>query len=326
MVVAMVTPARLVHGGDAFANYRRRAMRSRRPAIAGVQPMSNPRVVAVVAATARRGSLASPFGNARGASSRAASRTRTRGAASLDAASVVPDADPPKRKHIHPPAVYVSEPGEEVLMQFGESMRVEELPAGTRVAYPGVRANAPSDPKTMRAMVEHALDNPIGQPPLREKIRRLLKAKSRPKILFAFDDVSIPLPPMVSPDIRSVILEEAERRCVEECVDPRDVKFVCSIALHRYISEEEFRHVCGAKLFRKYYGKGQMTNWNAVDREFSVEIGVTSEGEKVRVANEFAEADLMVYANVNYVAMDGGYKSYATGLVHYDTLAYNHDS
>jgi lactate racemase len=326
MVVAMVTPARLVHGGDAFANYRRRAMRSRRPAIAGVQPMSNPRVVAVVAATARRGSLASPFGNARGASSRAASRTRTRGAASLDAASVVPDADPPKRKHIHPPAVYVSEPGEEVLMQFGESMRVEELPAGTRVAYPGVRANAPSDPKTMRAMVEHALDNPIGQPPLREKIRRLLKAKSRPKILFAFDDVSIPLPPMVSPDIRSVILEEAERRCVEEGVDPRDVKFVCSIALHRYIREEEFRHVCGAKLFRKYYGKGQMTNWNAVDREFSVEIGVTSEGEKVRVANEFAEADLMVYANVNYVAMDGGYKSYATGLVHYDTLAYNHDS
>ena len=69
-----------------------------------------------------------------------------------------------------------------------------------------------------------------------------------------------------------------------------------------------------------------MTNWNAVDREFSVEIGVTSEGEKVRVANEFAEADLMVYANVNYVAMDGGYKSYATGFVHYETLAYNHDS
>ena len=27
-----------------------------------------------------------------------------------------------------------------------------------------------------------------------------------------------------------------------------------------------------------------------------------------------------------YVAMDGGYKSYATGLVHYTTLRYNHDS
>ena len=326
MVIAMVNLARLVHRGDTFERHRRRATRSRETAIAGFATMSNPRVVAVVPATMRCASLVSPFGNARLASSRAALRTRTRGVASLDAASVVPDADSPRRKHLHPPAVYVSEPGEEVLMQFGESMRVEELPEGTRVVYPGVRANASSDAKTMRAMVEHALDNPIGQPPLREKIRRLLKAKRRPKILFAFDDVSIPLPPMRSPDIRAVILEEAERRCMEEGIDARDVKFVCSIALHRYIREEEFRHVCGAKLFRKYYGTGQMTNWNAVDREFSVEIGVTSEGEKVRVANEFAEADLMVYANVNYVAMDGGYKSYATGLVHYETLAYNHDS
>ena len=44
------------------------------------------------------------------------------------------------------------------------------------------------------------------------------------------------------------------------------------------------------------------------------------------MAKDFAEADMMIYANVNYVAMDGGYKSYATGFVHYETLAYNHDS
>ena len=30
------------------------------------------------------------------------------------------------------------------------------------------------------------------------------------------------------------------------------------------------------------------------------------------VCKDFAEADLLVYANVNYVSMDGGYKSYAT--------------
>ena len=135
-------------------------------------------------------------------------------------------------------------------MQFGESMRVEERPAGTRGLPRGPRERA-QRPEDHARLVEHALDNPVGQPPLREKIRRLVKAKKRPKILFAFDDVSIPLPPMRSPDIRAVILEEAERRCVEEGVDARDVKFVCSIALHRYIREEEFRHVCGAKLFRK---------------------------------------------------------------------------
>jgi nickel-dependent lactate racemase len=216
--------------------------------------------------------------------------------------------------------VYYSEPGEEVLMQFGEGMRIEELPEGTRVAYPGVRKNAPSDPKVMQQMVEHALDNPIGQPPLREKLRALKALKKNPKILMAFDDVSIPLPPMRAPDIRRIILEQAERRCMEEGIDPGDIKFVCSIALHRFIRRDEFRHVCGPALYDKYHPRGQMTNYNAVDLEFSVDIGTTEAGERVLVCKDFAEADLLLYANVNYVSMDGGYKSYATGLVHYQTL------
>jgi len=56
-------------------------------------------------------------------------------------------------------------------------VKAKELPAGTRVVYPGVRKNAPSSPKEMRAMVERALDDPVGQPPLRDKIRDLVKAK-----------------------------------------------------------------------------------------------------------------------------------------------------
>lgn len=246
---------------------------------------------------------------------------RTRGAAAGAAwDTAASDGDGGERRYEHPPEVYHSAPGEVVLMQFGEGMRIEELPEGTRVAYPGVRKNAPSDPKEMQRMVEHALDNPIGQPPLREKLRSLLKLKKNPKILMAFDDVSIPLPPMRAPDIRKIILEQAERRCMEEGVDPADIKFVCSIALHRFIRRDEFRHVCGAPLYDKYHPRGQMTNYNAVDLEHSVDIGTTEAGEKVMVCKDFAEADLMIYANVNYVSMDGGYKSYATGLVHYQTL------
>ena len=273
------------------------------------------------------------------ASARRVGSTRTRGAAALDApalddanagdfssSSGASSPPSPASRYLHPPEVFTSEPGEKVLMQFGESMRVEELPAGTRVAYPGVRANAPSDRATMTAMVEKALDDPIGQPPLREKIRKLVAEKERPKILMAFDDVSIPLPPMRSPDVRQIILEQAERRCVEEGVDERDIQFVCSVALHRFIRDDEFKHVCGEKLFAKYHPTGRMTNYNAVDMEHSVDIGKTEVGEKVVVSKAFAEADLMVYANVNYVAMDGGYKSYATGLAHYETLDQNHDA
>jgi hypothetical protein len=64
--------------------------------------------------------------------------TRTRGAAAAaDAAASASNDGVDLDRYLHPPEVYYSEPGEEVLMQFGEGMRIEELPAGTRVAYPG---------------------------------------------------------------------------------------------------------------------------------------------------------------------------------------------
>lgn len=50
---------------------------------------------------------------------------------------------------------------------------------------------------------------------------------------MAFDDVSVPLPPMRSPDIRSIIMEEAEALCVEAGIT--DITFICSVALHRFI-------------------------------------------------------------------------------------------
>ena len=128
------------------------------------------------------------------------------------------------------------------------------------------------------------------------------------RILFAFDDVSLPLPPMRSPDIRRVIMEEAERRCIEEGVDPSCIKFLCSIALHRFIREDEFRHICGNYLYDKYSALGAMGNYNAVDEEHSVVIGVTEFDEEVKVCRDFADADMLIYANCNYVAMDGGYK------------------
>eukprot|EP00850_Spirogloea_muscicola_P010013 SM000057S18443 [mRNA] locus=s57:616797:622218:- [translate_table: standard] len=177
--------------------------------------------------------------------------------------------------------------------------------------------------KKMRAMVREALDNPVGSDPLRLKLQAIKAGKANPKVLMAFDDVSIPLPPMRRPDIRQLILERAEQICVEEGIT--DITFICSIALHRYIRPDEFLHICGPKLFKKYHPH-RMRNYNAVDEYDSTQLGYTRHGEEVKVCSAFAEADLLIYANVNYVSMDGGYKSYATGLVHYKSLQHNHDS
>jgi len=140
--------------------------------------------------------------------------------------------------------------------------------------------------------------------------------------VIAFDDVSIPLPVMRKPDIRSVVMEVVEEMLIEEGIT--DITFVCSIALHRFIRPDEFRHCCGKKLFDKYYPH-RMKNYNAVDAEGSVHLGYTRHQEDVEACKEVVESDLMIYVNINYAPMDGGYKSYGTGLVSYNSLKHNHD-
>ena len=88
----------------------------------------------------------------------------------------------------------------------GFATRGHGAPSRTRAT-----AHRPSDRATMTAMVEKALDDPIGQPPLREKIRGWRRARA--PILGVAVGVSIPLPTMRSPDVRQIILEQAERRC-----------------------------------------------------------------------------------------------------------------
>ena len=248
--------------------------------------------------------------------------------------------------------IYSTAKGERLLFQFGESMRRFEVPEGTRVIYPGVRRDGERDIAKVRGMVAEALENPVGTvacrdaaktaavvpgappadgapavpvPGLRAQLRQLFRSKgAAAKVLFAFDDVSLPLPPMKRPDIRGTIMEMCEEMSVEEGVT--DLTFICSIALHRFIRPDEFRHICGDRLYRKYHAQGRMRNFNAVDDEFSVLLGRTRHGEDVQVCREMVEADLVIYVNVNYVSMDGGYKSYATGMVHYNSLKHNHDS
>lgn len=85
-------------------------------------------------------------------------------------------------------------------------------------------------------MIRAAFDSPRGTAPLRDKLRSLKAKKASPSVVMAFDDVSVPLPPMQPPDIRALIMEEAEQYCVEEGIT--DIKFICSIALHRCGGEE----------------------------------------------------------------------------------------
>jgi len=56
-----------------------------------------------------------------------------------------------------------------------------------------------------------------------------------------------------------------------------------------------------------------------------VHLGKTEKGEDVEVNRRVAESDLLVYVNINLVAMDGGHKSTSTGLMSYRSIRHHHN-
>jgi len=80
----------------------------------------------------------------------------------------------------------------------GDQLLLEHLPAGTRCIYPKPPMEGLKDPK---AAIRYAVNHPENSDPL----HALLKPGM--KVTIAFDDVSLPLPPMKRPDIRQMIME-----------------------------------------------------------------------------------------------------------------------
>src|SRR5947208_536253 len=70
---------------------------------------------------------------------------------------------------------------------------------------------------------------------------------------------------------------------------------------------------------------GLLTQHDAEDPDGMVHLGTTDEGEDVEINRRAAESDLLVYVNINLVAMDGGHKSVATGLASYRSLRHHHN-
>ena len=74
-----------------------------------------------------------------------------------------------------------------LVVHEGEGFRLETFPLGTRVVYPPEALPAVRD---VDEAIQHALLNPVDSEPL----PALLHAGMR--LTIAFDDISIPLPPM----------------------------------------------------------------------------------------------------------------------------------
>jgi lactate racemase len=203
-----------------------------------------------------------------------------------------------------------------ILFHHGEGFRLEKLPAGrTRVLYPGEPLDALEDPD---AAIRHALDNPLGDsPPLRALLNPGMK------LTIAFDDISLPLPPMRRPDVRQRVIEAVLDLAAAAGVD--DVHLIAALALHRRMTEAELRHAVGDRVYDAFAPHGLLYNHDAEDPDGMAFIGETTQGEEVEINKRAATSDLIVYVNINLVSMDGGWKSTATGLASYRSLRHHHN-
>jgi lactate racemase-like protein len=201
------------------------------------------------------------------------------------------------------------------LFWHGERFKLERLPTGSRVIYPPEPFEALDDPD---AAIRHALLHPQGDS---QPLPSLLRPGMR--LTIAFDDISLPLPPMRAPDVRQRVIEAVLDMAAEAGVD--DVVLIAALALHRRMTEPELRHMLGDRVYDAFEPHGLLLQHDAEDPDNLVHLGVTDQGEDVEINKRAATSDLLVYVNINLVAMDGGHKSVATGLASYRSLRHHHN-
>ena len=201
------------------------------------------------------------------------------------------------------------------LFWHGEGFRLEKLPADrSRVIYAPEPLDAIDD---VDGAIRTALLNPIDMDPLPSLFFAGMK------LTIAFDDVSLPLPKMRRPDLRQRIIEQVLTMAADAGVD--DVQLVAALALHRRMHEFELRHALGDRVYDAFEPRGLLTQHDAEDPDNLAFLGTTDQGEEIEINKRAAESDLLVYVNINLVAMDGGWKSTAVGLASYRSLRHHHN-
>ena len=209
--------------------------------------------------------------------------------------------------------VYIDSDSAPRIMFSGEDLLLEDLPIGTRVLYPKPPIKGLANPG---AAIRYALNHPLDTDPLFAQLEPGMR------VTIAVDDISLPLPPMATPDIRQTMLEILLEMLDANGVD--DVHIIIANSLHRRMTAAEMKRMVGSKIFDAFY-PDRYYNHDAEDPDGIVQLGKTDHNEPVNINRRCAESDLLIYVNINLVPMDGGHKSVAVGLCDYESLRPHHE-
>jgi lactate racemase len=211
-----------------------------------------------------------------------------------------------------PNTVYQEADSPARVLYYGEDFMEEHLPVGTRIIFPKPPMEGLANPA---AAIRYAINHPVEGEPLYAKL------KPGMKVTIAYDDISLPLPQMTTPDLRQTMLEIVLQMLADHGVD--DIHIIVAISFHRRMTDAEIRRTVGDKIFNEY-APDRLYNHDAEDPDGMVHLGYTELEEEVELNRRAVESDLVIYLNLNLVPMDGGHKSVAVGLCGYKSLKAHH--
>jgi hypothetical protein len=184
------------------------------------------------------------------------------------------------RKKTHESVIYIDRDSAPRIIPSGEDFILEDLPIGTRVLYP----NQPIKGLPNReAAIRYALNHPHGCDPLFAQLEPGMR------VTIAVDDISLPLPPMATPDIRQTVLEIVCDMLAGHGVD--DVHIIIANSLHRKMTEWEMKRMAGPRIFNEYY-PDRYYNHDAEWKDGLIKIGETKHKEPLTINRRAAESDL----------------------------------
>ncbi|MBD3253632.1 MAG: DUF2088 domain-containing protein [Candidatus Lokiarchaeota archaeon] len=198
------------------------------------------------------------------------------------------------------------------LIFFGDDAYIYDFPEDIKIFY----AKEPLEPiSNNEKAIRDAINNPIGS----KKIQELVDKDSQ--IAICFDDISVPLPPMkneVRARAATVVLDLLTNLGVKK----ENIFFICATGLHRKCTSKEFIHLLGKKIYKEF--SEQIVNHDASDEESLKSLAKMENGYEVKINKLAAEADLIIYLNVTFTPLNGGWKSIIVGLGSYETIKPHH--
>ncbi len=208
---------------------------------------------------------------------------------------------------------YIHENSAKRVVFSGEDLVEIQLPVGARVVYPRKPLRGLRD---VHGAIRYAMLHPEGSEPL----PRLLKAGM--KVTIAVDDISLPLPMMVRPDLRQTMLEVTLDFLQAARIE--DIHIIIATAFHRRMTLSEIRRMVGTRIYNEF-SPDRLYNHDGENKEQMKWLGHTECGETAEINRRAAESHLLIYLNINFVPMNGGNKSVSTGLAGYRSLREHHD-